>query len=428
MGRFRNKAFSKKQFLSVLFLLFVMVNGYSQHSIITTNTITDITRIKKVDNVVVINGRNNFFAKCYDNCDQLITLQPAGPFNYNNNYVNVIDTNTFYVSSFVASNPYHAIVSKTNDGGQTWIPVLDTLSMEFFTVGLFVFDTNNIALCSTQGRTFVTNNGGDNWETGPQNGMPIVSGSFRINDSTAIIGVQERLRITTDKGSSWIGGSFLQANPSSFYAVTIDSIYMVSSGMAGTYFNYIFDQPFSSIDKNIPMMDPIGLYVVSKDEIYVTGIGWPEGIGRIMKTADLGNTWSYYNVPETERLLEMVFLNDSMALIGGYNGALVKWNKNSPMTEWGLGIAENSNGSISATAYPNPATHEQELEINTSPGERIEIQLYDLQGRNCGLIHLGVTDSEKQSISVDLSHLDAGIYVYQLRVGDKTGQLRFVKQ
>lgn len=416
--------------ITILFAIMLSLKGFSQHTIIPTGTTTKIREVRKFGNVVVLNGNYDYFAKCYGDCDQLFTLQPPGPFNYFNRYLNIIDTNRFYISSFMGNVPYHAIVSKTVDGGQNWTTILDTLSEDFYTVGLLVFDTNRIVLPVTINRTFVTSNGGDIWESGAQTGMPTVSESFRINDSTAIMGVQERLRLTTNKGSVWVGNSFVEADPTGFYVKTLDSIYTVSVGASGNYFSYIFGQLQAiRIDKLIPMMDPVGLYVVSKDEIYITGKGWPQEYGRIMKTTDLGNTWSYYDVPETEKLLEIVFLNDSTALIGGYNGALIKWNKNSPMTECGLGVIKNSNGTVSATIYPNPASQQQqELEINTVPGEKIEIQLYDIQGRNCGLIYSGVKESNQKSISIDLSQMDSGVYFYHLKIGDRSGKIRFIKE
>lgn len=124
----------------------------------------------------------------------------------------------------------------------------------------------------------------------------------------------------------------------------------------------------------------------------------------------------------------MVFLTDSIALISGYNGTLIKWNKNSPMTEWGLGIEENKNGSISVTAYPNPVLQQQELRINTVPGEELEITLYDAQGRKQDLIYSGISQEAEKKILVDLSYLGAGVYSYKIQAKNRTGQLRFVKQ
>lgn len=419
--------FSRYLAFTALFLMLGQ-NALSQHVIIPTGTTTKIREVRKYGNAVVLNGNYNYLAKCYGDCDDLILLNPPGPVNYYNRHLNLLDTNHFYVSSFIGSFPYHAIISRTTDGGQNWTSILDTLSEDFFTEGVLVFDTNKIVLCSSQGRTFVTGNGGDSWEIGPQTGMPTTSGLQKMNDSTAIIGVLERLRITTDRGSSWVGSSFLQANPNSFYAKTLDSIYSVSEGPSGAYFSYIFGQPqFDRVDKLIPMMEPVGLYVVSKDEIYITGKGWPQEHGRIMKTTDLGNTWSYYDVPETEKLLEIVFLNDSTALIGGYNGALIKWNKNSPMTEWGLGIKENNNENISVAVYPNPVLQQQELRIKTFPGEALEITLYDAQGRKQDLIYSGISEESETQILVDLSDLSQGVYSYQIRAKNRTGQLRFVK-
>lgn len=411
----------------LLILFFLDMNAWGQHELIPTGTTTSID-LKKTGNMVVISGVHNFLAKCTGNCDDLIVLNPPGLLNYFNGHLNIMDTSVFYLSSFAPSIPYHAMVFKTTDGGQNWVSVLDTISSEFFTKGLLVFDTNRLVLPVSLYQTFVTNNGGSSWELGAQHSLSTLSGSLKVNDSISVLGIGSHLMTTTDKGESWVHSSFIPADPINYFSLSLDSLYAVSSGTDGVYFSFRFGQGNTWINELIPLFAPTALHVVSKNEIYITGKGWPQEVGRIMKTTDLGNTWSYYDVPETERLLELVFLNDSIALIGGYDGVLVKWNKNSPMTEWGLGVAENNNGIVSAAAYPNPAAQEQELEISTNPGGKIEVELYDLQGRNCGMIYSGIAEKEKQTILVNVSNLDAGTYVYRLQVGDRTGQIRFVKQ
>ncbi len=415
------------------FLFVLLSTNYSivwgQHELISTGTTTTIHELNRNGNTVFINGVNNYFAKCTDNCDDLVPLNPPGPLNYYNGHLNVLNTNIIYIASFLPASPYHAIISKSTNGGQNWTTVLDTISEDFFVRGLFVFDTNNLVLPVSIYNTYVSSNGGNDWLQGAQHNMLAPATSMKINDSTAIMGSLERFSITMNKGGSWQGTGFIQSSPTDFFANSFDSIYAVTESGIGSYFCYIFGTPQTDrVDKQIPMMDPKGVYVVSSNEIYIVGKGWPQETGRIMKTTDLGDTWSYYNVPETENLYDMVFINDSIALIGGNTGALIRWNKYSNMTSWDLGVIDNNYQIGIVKAYPNPVNDNQTIEINTVPGDNIEINVYDFQGRKCCLIYSGFAITDKQFITADLSLLDTGIYFYDINVGNRRAQLLVEKK
>ncbi len=401
------------------------INSFSQHSIIPTGTTTDIDEIRKVGNMIVMNGDFQFITKCYDDCDDLIPLTIPVPYQTNKGLV-VQDTNRFYMMSFLTDYPFTKIVSKTINGGQNWTSIFNspgTLSNP----ELLVFDTNHLFVSLSSDFNYQTEDGGGYWELKPNQEVNPISCSLKINDSVAMFGGNEKLAFTTDNGASWTSMPFLQGGPIAFFAFSQDSVYLVSNGISQNYLSYFFGGfQNARVDKVVPGMFVIGMHAVSKNEIYVVGRADPQHVGRIMKTTDLGNTWTYYDVPETTYLSAMVFLDDSIALIGGYNGTLVKWNKNSLMTEWGLGLTESAE-SIEVAAYPNPVLQQQELRITTVPGESLEITLYDAQGRKLDLIYSGVSEDAEKKVLVDLSGLSSGVYIYVIRAENRTGQLRFVK-
>ncbi len=412
----------------VITMLFLMFGSktFSQHVIIPTGTTTDIDEIRKVGNMIVMNGDFQFITKCYDDCDDLIPLTIPVPYQTNKGLV-VLDTNRFYMMSFSTDYPFTKIVSKTINGGQSWTPIFNspgTLSNP----ELLVFDTNHLFLSLSSDFNYQTEDGGGYWELKPNQEVNPISCSLKINDSVAIFGGNEKLAFTTDTGVSWTSMPFLQGGPVAFFASSQDSVYLVSNGISQNYLSYFFGGfQNTRVDKVVPGMFVIGMYAVSKNEIYVIGRANPQYVGRIMKTTDLGNTWTYYDIPETTYLSAMVFLNDSIALIGGYNGTLIKWNKSSPMTEWGLGIEENNNGNIAVAAYPNPVLQQQELRVTTFPGEELEINLYDAQGRKQDLIYSGISEETEKKILVDFSDLSPGVYIYVIRAENRTRNVRFIK-
>lgn len=407
--------------------IFIGINNcYSQYTIIQTVSETNLTQLKKSENTIIINGINNFLVKCSGDCDQLIQIPPNSPINTDSRNLNVLDSSTYFLTYLnTGIQPYNAIITKTNDGGLTWNNILDTLSNDFYVCGLIPFDTNHITLLSSQNRTFNTENNGVSWSQGPSHGMPISTASLRINDSTAIAGVNQLLRITYDQGNSWIGSLYLQADPLQFSAKSIDSIYFVSAGLSGTYLSYFFGDFTSRIDKPINIIEPTGLYVVSKEEIYIIGTYFQGNHGRILKTTDLGNTFSFYDIPETQCLYDMIFLNDTISLIGADNGKLIKWNKNSSFNQ--LSVNENQITSSRISISPNPTFSKHTLHFENEKNELITIRIFDLNGKIINQFNSNFLSQENAFLEVDISILEPGVYNYQIQVGENIEFKKFIK-
>lgn len=424
--------YPKPQLRSVIvfMLLFFFGNDvFSQHTMIPTGTTTDIDEIRKFGNVVVINGDYQFLQKCYDDCDVLIPLTLPVP-NYPNVSLSVLDTNRFYVVTYNPNFPGNElIVSKTIDGGQTWTPIYETILDSW--AKLLVFDTNNVNIVlSGEDYLLRTSNGGTTWQQEQLSTTVDVNSVLRVNDSIGLYANSDVLMYTADKGSTWEQrDDQLNLVVHAQFATTGDSLYLLSESLQGQfYFSYIFNGFLGTrTDIALPNFYARGVYAVSKDEIYLTGMVQPQNVGRILKTTDLGETWTYYDVPGTLRLSELVFLNDTIALIGAQNGVLLKWNKNSPMIPFNLGIAENSIEMLDVAIFPNPATDKQELQVNVKSGDQVNIHLIDLQGRNHGIVYSGIAESDLISVQVDLSRFDSGVYSYQVQVGDRSRQIRFLK-
>lgn len=247
-----------------------------------------------------------------------------------------------------------------------------------------------------------------------------VSKSLRINDSVAIIGGDSQLGITMDKGLSWISSNYLDAIPNNFDANTQDSIYFVANASNQTgYLSYFFNGILSNrIDRQIPGTLPIGIYVVSRNEIYVTGKDYSTNKGRILKTTDLGLTWSYFEIQENKYLADLVPLNDSVFLIGGQGGLLIKWNKNSTMLPITLGLSE-ANRESGVRIFPNPSGTKQYMELNNSSFERIEVSVYDALGRNLEVFFSDYQPNTDEKITIDISNLPKGTFFYRIKLGNQ---------
>lgn len=71
--------------------------------------------------------------------------------------------------------------------------------------------------------------------------------------------------------------------------------------------------------------------------------------------------------------------------------------------------------------FPNPASDRIQIQ-SKFPLNKTEIQVFDLQGRNVNT-HIKITADQNNSLHIDLTHLEKGIYIIQT----KRGMIRFEK-
>lgn len=82
------------------------------------------------------------------------------------------------------------------------------------------------------------------------------------------------------------------------------------------------------------------------------------------------------------------------------------------------GIATPQNRSNSFSLYPNPAAGQVVLSLNLDKPQPVTVSIMDLPGRRVWQHHYGqLKGKEKQSI--DLSHLESGLYFIQVSEGNK---------
>lgn len=403
------------RFTIVIAFLINQIVGFSQFTIIPTSTSSSITEIQKDGDFVLINGIDGYLSKCYGDCNELINLSVVGDFGYNRDNLHLIDTSTFYLTSHT-DFPHHGYIFKSIDGGYSWETMLDTSDVLF--ESFVMFDTANGFLISSLYNALSTANGGEYW-VDDYYPLPTISTSLKINDSTAIIGVLEDIRYTTDKGNSWSGTSFVQSSPLDFYAPSLDSIYAVTVGGIGQFLSYNFALGESAWqNKSINDFLPFGLHVKSPDEIYVVGQIVSSGTGGILKTTDLGETWGVFDTEIPGRLNEIVFLNDSIALIGGSDGLLIKWSVDSYFSF--SSIYDETVNDNQVNIYPNPAMEKQYLELPITESAEVIVELYDAQGKRVKTIYRGQMKKSERLLEIDLHNFSSGVYYYTIDINGTT--------
>ena len=77
--------------------------------------------------------------------------------------------------------------------------------------------------------------------------------------------------------------------------------------------------------------------------------------------------------------------------------------------------------------HPNPVAGETSITLNASMNTHAEVSLYDMTGREIGILFKGEIETGENNIGFDASVLISGIYVVKVYDGNTISQKRFVK-
>ncbi len=82
---------------------------------------------------------------------------------------------------------------------------------------------------------------------------------------------------------------------------------------------------------------------------------------------------------------------------------------------------------MSGLMYPNPAMHESTLKLSMPDKGKVEINLYGLKGQHLREIHSGRVSKGETEFSLDLSDLEAGIYLVIIDSDKQKETVKFTK-
>lgn len=82
---------------------------------------------------------------------------------------------------------------------------------------------------------------------------------------------------------------------------------------------------------------------------------------------------------------------------------------------------------MSGLIYPNPAQNETTLRLEMPKGDKVEIQLIGLNGQRIQEIHSGRVAEGETEFTIDVSHLEQGMYMVVIIAGDQKESVNFTK-
>lgn len=321
-------------------------------------------------------------------------------------------------------------LKRSIDGGLTWKTELDTTKTMLAGYILHSFFNGSEGIITRFANFMKTSDSCLTWVQGVPNSntnTPEIRLIRTNRDSLVCLGVGNisngGFYFSKDRGITWpysftFSTSTLQWGnvPADFLFVNKDSILGLSEngGLAkttngGATWSYC----------RVPITNTRGIFRKNSNEIYVTGsdtLGW----GVVMKTLDFGQTWWRYNIGLGSTIYNMALLSDSVALLSGTRGTLLKWKY---LESIFVGIDKIENDKITAIIYPNPVTTDLFLEFKQSEVSKLNLHISNALGQ---VILSKSNLNNKEQIS--LSYLPNGIYFLQLRNNSYSRTLKIIKQ
>jgi photosystem II stability/assembly factor-like uncharacterized protein len=405
------------------------------------------------EDIGIVSGRGVAILRTEDGGETWINLQKGV-------------TSSLYKISFLDSQNGLAVgtggvILKTTDGGKNWIQMnsgtsVNISSFDFYnsqriiavgdsgtvlistdfgeTWEFSVIDSNPLTsiklagnysgwICGANGTILKTVDGGKTWEKLNSPTTRYLFSTFFIDSLTGWIGGEYAfIAKTADGGDTWItqmqgSSSFDGGGVSIFFIDSVNgwsvgdmnSIYKTTDG--GNYWRRIpLDVPYIPVISDVFFFDKLN--------------GWAAGDGgTILKTTDGGETWSF---PEniTGNAIHSICSPDTNALIlAGSGGTILKYQLGNVVSVGNAQGLESYNYYLLQN-YPNPFNPITTITYTLKEKSKVTLTVFDILGRELEVLVNTTQDAGEYKVPFSASHLASGVYLYRLRVDDKT----FVKK
>jgi len=408
--------------IAFLFSCFCVVRIYSQITLIPTGSSDLLINISILNNNnIIVTGRDSYYSRSIDECNTLSPLAAPGP-TTNYQTLNRLNISTSFMLSSNLPN-YNSKIYKSNDDCNTWDLILDTNGL--YVSNMKFFDANEGYAVSTFNKAVRLKNGGATRlpSTNPYK-SPLILETY--GDSLVAIGGLGigtwGFFVSKDRANTWTGALNFStlSEPRDFFFLSKDTLFAISSqGYWGPFFAKSYDGGITWQKDTIAKNNPYGLFFKNANEGYVLG-QLPTGMGAIMKTTNLGQSWSIFDTQIQTTLLDMKFLNDSIALVSGTNGVLFKWN--SKAAQFVTGINDVLMNNFTFSVFPNPITNKAVIQSNYfSESLRVSIT------NSFGQIIIPETFIEPKQ-EIDLSYLSKGVYYLSAQSSQGRKVVKLVKE
>ena len=92
-----------------------------------------------------------------------------------------------------------------------------------------------------------------------------------------------------------------------------------------------------------------------------------------------------------------------------------------------VGISENTSNILNINVLPNPFNDKTTLEYSIAEIEKNELTIFDITGKELKNIVFENQNIGKQSLELDLSDYESGIYIYSLKINNNEQKGKLIK-
>jgi len=367
----------------ILTILFILSMGFTAHTQITASYVTAPYGIEQLvmhgDTLIVV-GHTGEFYKSYDYGKTFTQFNnlPIEPNGYCFDFQ--IINNTFYYATRNGFPSLNFKIYKSINNGTTWQTVFEKniIATDFLMVdsafGLVLDETFDTAWVATGSDTI--------WHWHHLN--TFAGGnclSVKNNDSTVTTFRSTSTYQTADRGGTWQkinNGNNIETLLNG-QCINEDTIYFVGYDGGTEYdgrFLYSYDGGNTIIKNepgdNIPWDDynvlPNDIFFINSKFGFIFGSvlifdnnGFTKDTTNIIYTQDFGQTFEPLYTGYTEKIYRVTKANDSILVMGGENGIILRWNMNQPLGY--LNLKEQVVPQKSINFYPNPIKHSASIKL-----------------------------------------------------------------
>lgn len=328
------------------------------------------------------------------------TLAPQGPF-----YEMEVSGNSAYLLNYTSQ------IVKTINAGNTW-EVLDVPPSSDRYWDIDIIDQNTLYICGKNGELIKTVNGGHDWIDLSFYEDYNLTFMFWLDEDTGWIidALNKKILYTNDGGGSWEMSSLIEE----LFTYQPESIYFLNAttGFASTWEAMLFKTTDGGVTWEPHHNFGGGNY---SQIIFTTASeGWYRSSANVYHTFDAGHTWvNQQTFPQALR--DMFFLDEQYGWVGGLNGLIA-------VHEPGMGIDDQRNSVQTIRIYPNPARDFFSVKTTKKSNAIRNIRIYNLNGKLIRKI------PSNEAGNINISDLDAGTYLIEIRAGSLGYYEKLIKQ
>lgn len=325
-----------------------------------------------------------------------------------------------YACGGSAFGNHKEVITKTLDGGVTWIPVTSNgYGGYFFTEIYFVNPDTGFVAREVSG-IFKTTDGGQNFITIPT--YATVTDIFFRPDQTGFISTYRSIsssvyvytiRKTTDLGSTWTTVySDTMTNVTGLNHRTVNELFFADNtngfavGGNGLFLKTTDGGNSWTSSFILPYTNLTGLHFTSP------ATGYVNNAGGIYKTNDGGQNWTVQNIGPPAIIYQIQFANDTIGFASSDNGIYRTTNGGEIA---GISSPSDANG---FSVFPNPASDFISVKLQSRSGENIRIRLFSIEGKEITTLYEGKGNGSEMEIKLRLPEgIQAGIYLLKMQDG-----------